>query len=310
MKKILLALVFLITLANAQVITPVLGGTQFTLPNSTTYFYSCNTEIYATIDAQDRARFYNKVGGQVFGAYYFYDISIDGDTLLSKTDFLQAINELPCFSAFEICGEVINAGLDSGEVIGNFLYLFQGNDTVIVDVSNLADTSLWGISAGKLQPKNEVPLKVSYVNTTLGWDSLIVGQFLFPYYGVAEIIGSFKYINGMFDLSPLQSNKMVITAINTSTQNTIAVDSTSFEMFTKISNANYAKILGDTSEIELSFNDSISIGLDANSIGLRGIKEYADDASADADTTLPSYAIDGKYGLYKLTGDRTLYLKP
>ena len=146
MKKTLLFLALIITtFAFSQEINTVSGGVEFKLPSGATYSYSDNTQIYVTIDNTNKAKFYNKVGGQVFGSYYFYDISIDGDSLTSKSDFLNAINQISAFTQLSIdCGGG-ECCADSLTVIGNILYLFQNGDTLMAELPSGGGSSLWEI---------------------------------------------------------------------------------------------------------------------------------------------------------------------
>lgn len=56
------------------------------------------------------------------------------------------------------------SAIDSGEVIGSFMYLFQANDTIIIDLSTLSvdDDSLWSISSGNYRPIYEYPLEYDF----------------------------------------------------------------------------------------------------------------------------------------------------
>ncbi|MCB9073972.1 MAG: hypothetical protein H6552_00345 [Chitinophagales bacterium] len=214
MKKTLLFLALIITtFAFSQEINTVSGGVEFKLPSGATYSYSDNTQIYVTIDNTNKAKFYNKVGGQVFGSYYFYDISIDGDSLTSKSDFLNAINQISAFTQLSIdCGGG-ECCADSLTVIGNILYLFQNGDTLMAELPSGGGSSLWGLQANTLIPI-DTTTSLNFNQTLLVKDSTNLFGFVVEYSGIRETIGdSAIYFNGLIDLTPIGGEKTLINAV-------------------------------------------------------------------------------------------------
>lgn len=77
------------------------------------------------------------------------------------------------------------SAIDSGEVIGNFLYLYQLSDTVIVDLSTIAveSDSLWTISSGKYEQIYDLPFNQEFQGYSIVNDSIFLGQTL-PFVGI------------------------------------------------------------------------------------------------------------------------------
>jgi hypothetical protein len=255
MKKILFILIAFTSTLQAQSIDGVIGGTEFTLPSGSVIFYSTSTEIYATIDNSNKAKFYNKNGGQVFGAYNYYDIAIDGDSATTKNEFFTMINALPGFSPFELCGAL------------------------------LYPDSLWQIVNDKYEPIYEMPFVYDYQGFKLINDSVLGVPFVGSYFLDSNV----TYINGISDFTPIGGSISLGQYCGNNTTGEVFVSQTGIN------------------GVEMTYyNDSLDVifRVGLNGVEMEGLKTYANDAAADADTSLRTY------GLYKLIGDRTIYQKP
>lgn len=150
MKKVLIFIcLVLFTAVNSQSleINTISGGVEIVRTSTNdTLQYSDGASLYAMIDNNNSLRIYQKLGGRVFSPYLFTDVEVDGVAFTDKKTMLKAINEIPAFMVPGLSGSAV----DSGEVIGNFLYLFSSSDTAIIDVTSLKEDSLWQVSSGKV----------------------------------------------------------------------------------------------------------------------------------------------------------------
>lgn len=103
-------------------------------------------------------------------------------------------------------GSINGSSIDSGEVIGSFMYLFTSNDTIIVDLSSIAveSDSFWSISSGKYEPIYNLPISFEYDKYNFGNDTIpfVAGVYDMPYSGSYLDVKEGKFINGLLDMSP------------------------------------------------------------------------------------------------------------
>lgn len=110
---------------------------------------------------------------------------------------------------------VQSSGIDSGEIIGNYLYLFSSTDTVIVDVSTLAGgDSIWSTSTGKIENGDTtLSFRHSFGDWSLVNDSLdLFGVETIPYSGSVLSLPNGKGINGIADFSGIGSSNLITAA--------------------------------------------------------------------------------------------------
>lgn len=252
MKKVLLALFIMIGFglsAQSLEVNELSSGVQFIkLSTSDTSYYSNNTQGWCYVKSNGTAYFYSKAGGQISVAYPFNEVSVNDSVYATREDFLTAINAIPFFSSLAPSG----GGIDSGEVIGNFLYLFSDTDTTIIDMSTLAGgDSIWSVSGGVItqtDTSNHLLVEGSnadIVNGTItpfalpftGVISDSIGTW-FGLNGLLNFFGTPMYVNGHYDFTNFKYNgtrvidtsEYLIDATNAIRLNLNEDESSSFEL--------------------------------------------------------------------------------
>lgn len=293
MKKILVFICLaLFTAANSQSleINTISGGVEIVRTSTNdTLQYTDGASLYAMIDNNNSLRIYQKLGGRVFSPYLFTDVEVDGVAFTDKKTMLSAINQIPAFSLYEVC-------VDSGEVLGNFLYLFSCDDTTIIDVSGISvqGDSLWTISSGKYEQIYNIPFNQNFQGYKLINDSINLGPVKLPYVGVmGPDLGSYKSAVAYVDATGAGSTRvhsMGYTDFLGAKYNSIAVNDTS---------AIYIRSRGDifneaVGRFSVTPNERFLVNTDTITMGASG-------AILNLNVVNGSLSIDMNDGLIKTT---------
>jgi hypothetical protein len=176
MKKVIFMICAFIGTLNAQdiEINTVTGGLQFVVTSSgATFNYTNSASLYATTDQNGRLRIYNKLGGQILGAYAFGDVEVDGVIYGSSALLISALNSL---LAFNPSGNPCN---------------------MIVQVTS-AD-SLWQLDSDILQPRESKAFTQTFQGYSIVNGVIDVGVEL-PYVGLfGNNLADYKALGGFVD---------------------------------------------------------------------------------------------------------------